>query len=356
MATTEFNLFSQESGAPPAPPRKTLSGLQKAAILLITLGAEASGEIMSKLKQDEVERLANELVRQEKVDMETKRLVFAEFESLYQTTSLLSQGGVEYARQVLEQALGAQKAASLIEKIVSSRGSEPSDWLQHVEPLQLARWLQNEQPQTIALVTVQLPGNRAAQVLGALDAELRQKVTRRIAKMESASPEVLAKIEQALKNRASASQGEQMRQVSGVQSLVDILNSGDRALERSILDSLASDDPALADEIKRKLFVFEDILLIDDRAVQTILREVEQEDLRLALRGSQEAVKEKIFGNMSERAASSLKEDMEMSGPVRLKDVEAAQQRIALAIRALEEKGEITIARDGAQDSEEQFV
>lgn len=356
MAMTELNLFNQEPAAAQAAPRKVLTGLQKAAILLITLGAEASAEVMGKLKQDEVERLANELVRQEKVDMETKRLVFAEFESLYQTTSLLSQGGVDYARQVLEQALGAQKASALIDKIVSSRGAEPSDWLQHVEPPQLARWLQNEQPQTIALVVVQLPGNRAAQVLEALDADLRQKVTRRIARMESASPEVLAKIEQALRNKANTSQGEHLRQVSGVQSLVDILNSGDRALERSILESLATEDPALAEEIKRKLFVFEDILQLDDRAVQTILREVEQEDLRLALRGSQEAVKEKVFGNMSERAASSLKEDMEMSGPVRLKDVEAAQQRIALSIRALEEKGEISIARGSSEDADEQFV
>ncbi|MEI6916616.1 MAG: FliG C-terminal domain-containing protein, partial [Armatimonadota bacterium] len=139
-------------------------------------------------------------------------------------------------------------------------------------------------------------------------------------------------------------------------SLVDILNAGDRGLERSILDSLADDDPELADEIKRKLFVFEDILQLDDKAIQTILREVEQEDLRLALRGSQDAVKEKVFGNMSERAASSLKEDMEMSGPVRLKDVEFAQQRIALVIRALEEKGEIVIARVGAEGSDEQFI
>ena len=353
MAMSEsFLTEPKAAGAPP----KALSGLQKSAILLITLGAEASGQVLGELKQEEVERLANEIVRQDRVDVDTKRSVFAEFETLYQTTSLLSQGGVDYAKEILEQALGPQKAAALIDKIVSSRGSEPSDWLQHVDPPQLARWMQGEQPQTIALVAVQLPGHRAAQFLGCLEPATRHKVTLKIAKMESASPEILARIEQTLRSKASGLQSEQFRTVSGIHSLVDILNAGDRGLERSILDSLADDDPELADEIKRKLFVFEDILQLDDKAIQTILREVEQEDLRLALRGSQDAVKEKVFGNMSERAASSLKEDMEMSGPVRLKDVEFAQQRIALVIRALEEKGEIVIARVGAEGSDEQFI
>ncbi len=336
-------------------PIKHLTGLQKAAILLITLGAEASGLILTHLKQEEIEKLANELIRQERVDVETKKAVFVEFEGLFQTSSLLSQGGIDYARTVLEQALGTQKAQALIDRIASSRGAEPSDWLQHTDPGQLARWLQNEQPQTIALVVAQLPPPRAALVLGTLDPELRSRVTFKIAKMESASPEIVRGIEDTLRQKLSGLNSEELRAVSGIQTLVDILNSGDRSLERSLLDSVTEKDPTLADEIKRKLFIFEDILQLDDRAVQVVLREVEQEDLRLALRGSQENVKEKLFKNMSERAASTLKEDMEMSGPVRLRDVEAAQQRIALMIRSLEERGEIGINR-GEEAREEEYV
>jgi len=333
---------------------KRLTGLEKAAVLMITLGAEASAEVFRHLKPDELEHLANELVRQEKVSVEVKKLVFDEFTSLYRTSSMLSQGGVDYARAVLEQAIGPQKAQQLIERICSIGVATPSEWLEHVEPNLLARALQVEQPQTIALMLSQLPGQKAAQVLGSLAPEMQSRVTMKLAKMEAASPEVVQQIEESLRHRMSGVGSEKVHGVGGVQAVVNILNSGDRALERTILDSLSQNDPALADDVKRRLFVFEDILQLEDRAVQVVLREVEQEDLRLALRGSQDNVKDKIFKNMSERAASSLKEDIEMSGPVRLRDVEGAQQRIALSIRALEERGEISIVR--GESPGDQFV
>ncbi len=272
-----------------------------------------------------MEKLANELVRQERVDIETKRQVFEEFESLYATSSLLSQGGVDYARTVLEQAMGQQKAQVLLERIATSRGQEPSDWLQHVDPVQLGRWLQNEQPQTIALVVTQLPGPRAAQLLSTLPPDVRAQVAVKIARMQGVSAEAIAHIEDSLRARLSGIDSDAQRSVSGVQALVDILNAGERSLERIVLEKLGEQDAQLAEEIKKKLFVFEDILQLEDRAVQIVLREVEQDDLRLALRGTAESVKEKIFANMSERASSTLKEDMEMSGPVRLRDVEAAR-------------------------------
>ncbi len=356
QAETQQLEHAEHQEAPAAAkPRKRLTGTQKAAILLITLGAEASAEVFKLLKQEEVEKLANELVRQERVDVETKRQVFEEFETLYSTSSLLSQGGVEYARSVLEQALGPQKAQSLLERIITARGSEPSDWLQHADPQQLARWLASEQPQTIALVVTQLPPPRAAQLLSTLPQEVRAEVTLKIARMQSASAEVIAQIEDSLRSRLSGMDADAQRTVSGVQALVEILNSAERSLERSVLESLSQHDAALAEEIKRKLFVFEDILLLEDRALQMVLREVEQDDLRLALRGSQESVREKVFKNMSERASATIKEDLETMGPVRVRDVEAAQQRIALVIRAMEERGEIVIAR-GEGEGAEEFV
>lgn len=333
-----------------------LSGVQKAAILLITLGSESSANVFKLLREDEIQRLTCELMRQERVDLDTKRVVFKEFEQLYSTCSLLSQGGSDYARSVLEQAVGAQKAQSMLSEIRSARGAPPSDWLQHVDAAQLARWLQNEQPQTVALVLTQVPAARAAQVLAQLPSQISALVTVKIAKMQSASPEIITQIEESLRSKMSGLEADTHRDVGGVQALVEILNSGDRSLERSVLDSLAADDPSLAEEVKLRLFVFEDILQLDDRAVQVVLREAEQDDLRLALRGSQETVKEKIYKNMSERAASTLREDLEMSGPVRLRDVEAAQQRIALVIRSLEERGEISMARPGEDDLDDEYV
>lgn len=332
-----------------------MTGLQKAAIFMITIGKEASTEVFKCLKPDELERLANELVRQENVSIDRKKAVFNEFGTLYQASNILSQGGIDYAKEVLEEVIGPQKAQALIEKIIGARGGEPSEWLQHVDPAQLARLLQNEQPQTMALVIAQIPGPRAAMVLQALDPDLRIVVTKKLARMETASPEVVVQIEDIIRSKLIGLLSDNMKSVSGVDTLVEILNSGNRSLERSLLESLSEEDPALAEEIKRKLFVFEDIILLEDRAVQVVLREIDQDDLRLALRGSPENLKEKIFKNMSERAAEAIKEDLEMSGPVRLKDVEAAQQRIALGIRALEESGEIVISR-GGQDAEDTLV
>lgn len=344
----------QPEYVPAAPQRKGIMGSQKAAILMITLGPEACAEVFKHLKPDEIEKISNELVRQEQVPPETKTKVLGEFAELYRTSSMLSTGGFDYAKEVLQMAVGGQKAQSMLDRLAGARGGGSSEWLQHIEPGQLARVLHNEQPQTIALVLAQIPGNRAALVLSAFDPELRARVAYKIARMESASPEVLLQIEEIIRSKLSAVSSDDLHSVGGLQTLVDILNAGDRGLEKSILEGLGEQDAQLADDVKRKMFVFEDILLLDDRSIQTVMREVEQEDLRLALRGSDSSVKEKIFKNMSERASATLKEDMEMSGPVRLKDVEAAQQRIALTIRALEEAGEVSINR--SEEVQDQLV
>lgn len=326
-----------------------LSGLEKAAILLIGLGDELAAEVMKHLSQDEIERLSIEIARKDHVPPSLQEAVEEEFEQLAMARQYIAQGGVEYARTVLEKALGRQKAEEILDRVLSSMKVRPFDSLREADPNQLFQFLQKEHPQTIALVLVHLPPQKAAAILSALPPELQADVALRIITMDRTTPEVIEQVETLLSRKISTIGALETAPVGGPKSLVDMLNNADRSTEKTILDALAESNPEMADAVKQLMFVFEDIVKLDNRSMQVVLRHVEPDDLRLALKTASDAVKDAVFRNMSSRAAEALREDIEMTGPVRLRDVETAQQRVVAVIRQLEEAGEIIVGR-GAED------
>ncbi len=329
---------------------RPLTGRQKAAILLISLGPELSAQIFKHLQEEEIEQLTLEIANIRKVPPEKRDEIFQEFYQMCIANEYISQGGIEYARELLEKALGAQKAAEIIGRLTASLQVRPFDFVRKADPGQLLNFIQGEHPQTIALILAYLDPEKAAAVLSALPPERQVDVARRLAVMDRTSPEVLKEVERVLERKLSSVLTQDYTSAGGVKSLVEILNRADRATEKTILEALEVQDPELAEEVKKLMFVFEDIVHLDDRAVQLVLREVDSHDLALALKGAGEEVMAKIERNMSKRAAQILKEDIEYMGPVRLRDVEEAQQRIVAVIRRLEEQGQIVIARGGREE------
>lgn len=324
-----------------------LTGKQKAATLLVTLGSDISAQIFKHLRDEEIEQLTLEIARLPKVESEGRKEVMKEFQQMIMAQEFIAQGGIEYAREVLEQALGSEKAVSVINRLISSLEVKPFDFIRKTEPMQLLSFIQNEHPQTIALILSYLPPENASTILASLPQEIQSDVTRRIAFMDRTSPEVLREIERVLEKKLSSFIGQDVSAVGGIGAVVEMLNNSDRATEKAILEGLGEDDPELVEEIKKRMFVFEDITLLDDRSTQRVLREVEIPDLALALKGVDETIKDKIFSNMPKRAAAMLKDELEFMGPVRAKDVEDAQQKVVNVIRQLEESGDIIIARGG---------
>ena len=329
---------------------KTLNGKQKAAILLISLGPEVSAQIYKHLKDEEIEQLTLEIANIRKVSSEDKGVIIAEFFDLLVAKEYISSGGIDYAKDVLEKALGSQKALDIIQRLTATLQVKPFDFVRKTDPSQLLNFIQSEHPQTLALIIAYLAPEQAAAILSALPPNRQADVAKRIAIMDRTSPEVIREIERHLERKLSAVVSEDFASAGGVQSVVDILNRVDRTTEKTIMESLEIQDPEMAEEIKKRMFVFEDIVQLDDRAIQQIMREVDSKDLALALKGSNEEVGAKVGKNMSKRAADMLKEDMEFMGPVRLRDVEDAQQRIVNIIRKLEEAGEIIVARGGGDE------
>lgn len=329
---------------------KELSGRQKAAILLIALGPEVSAQIFKQLRDDEVEQLTLEIARFRQVTPETKAIVMEEFHQMAMANEFISQGGIHYAREILEKALGSQKAADVINRLTSTLHLRPFDFARKADPSQILSFIQNESPQMIALVLSYLEPDKAAFILSSLSEEKQTDVARRIALMESASPEVISQVERVLEQKLTATTVEDYSATGGVDNIVAILNGVDRGTEKTILDALAIEDASLADEIKQKMFVFEDIVNLDNRTIQRVIREVENQDLQLALKASSDPVKDIIFQNMSTRMAETFREEIEYMGPVRLRDVEEAQGRIVAIIRRLEESGEIIISRGGGDE------
>ncbi|MBO8171020.1 MAG: flagellar motor switch protein FliG [Bacillaceae bacterium] len=329
---------------------KDLTGRQKAAILLIALGPEISAEVFKHLKEEEVEQLTLEIANVRKVDFVEKEKVLQEFHQLAIAQDYIAQGGIGYAKDVLEKALGQQKAMDVINRLTASLQVRPFDFARKADPGQIFNFIQNEHPQTIALVLSYLDPEQASTILSALPQEKQADIARRIALMDSTSPEVVSQVERVLEKKLSATVVQDYTSAGGIESVVQILNGVDRSTERTILDSLELQDPELAEEIKKRMFVFEDIVLLDDRSIQRVIRDVENADLILALKVASEDVKETIFRNMSKRMVENFKEEMEFMGPVRLRDVEEAQTRIVAIIRRLEEAGEIIIARGGGDD------
>lgn len=327
-----------------------LTGRQKAAILLISLGPDVSASIYKHLSEEDIEKLTLEISNVRQVAAEQKEEVLEEFRQLALAQDYIAQGGIAYAKEVLEKALGPDKAMNIINRLTSALMVRPFDFARKADPMQLLNFIQHEHPQTIALILSYLDPAQAGQILSALPQEMQADVARRIALMDSTSPEIISEVEQILERRLSATVMQDYTQAGGIEAVVEVLNQVDRSTERTILEALEIQDPELAEEIKKRMFVFEDIVTLDNRAIQRVIREVDNNDLMLALKVASDEVKEIVFRNMSTRMAETFKEEMEYIGPIRLRDVEEAQSRIVAIIRRLEEAGEIVIARGGGDD------
>ncbi|GLH63255.1 MULTISPECIES: flagellar motor switch protein FliG [Bacillaceae] len=327
-----------------------LTGRQKAAILLISLGPDVSASVYKHLSEEEIEKLTLEISNMRQVTADAKEEVLEEFHQIALAQDYIAQGGIAYAKEVLEKALGPEKAMNIINRLTSALMVRPFDFARKADPTQLLNFIQNEHPQTIALILSYLEPAQAGQILSALPQEMQADIARRIALMDSTSPDIINEVEQILERKLSTTVVQDYTQAGGIEAVVEVLNQVDRSTERTILDALEIQDPELAEEIKKRMFVFEDIVTLDNRAIQRVIREVDNNDLMLALKVASDEVKEIVFRNMSTRMAETFKEEMEFMGPVRLRDVEEAQSRIVAVIRRLEEAGEIVIARGGGDD------
>jgi len=327
-----------------------LTGIQKAAILMISLGSENSAEVVKHLGEAEIDQLTLEMANVRKVSPDQRDYVVEEFHQMCIASDYISQGGIEYAREVLERALGESRAFNIINRLSTSLKMRPFDLVRRTDPKQLFSFIQGEHPQTIALIMTHLPVDKAATLLSSLSQDRQADVAKRVATMGRTSPEVLKEIEKVLERKISSLAPTDYTTSGGIQSIVDVLNRTDPGTVKVVMDALEMEDPELAELIKRQMFVFEDIVILDDRGIQLVLREVETKDLGLALKGSNPEVAQKIMANMSARAGQMLKDDMEFMGPVRLRDVEDAQQRIVKVIRKLEESGAIVISRGGSDE------
>ncbi len=327
-----------------------MNGVQKAAVLLIALGPERSADVFKHLKEDEIEELTLEIANTRSVSPQVKEDVLNEFYQICLAQQYIAEGGIGYAKELLDKALGADKAQEVITKLTASLQVRPFEFVRKTDPSQLLNFIQDEHPQTIAMILSYLTPAQASMVIGALAPEKQADVAKRIAMMDRTSPDVIKEVERVLERKLSSLVNQDYTIVGGVDAIVNILNSVDRSTEKHIMESLEIEEPELADEIRKKMFVFEDILLLDDRAIQRVLRDVENSDLGIALKAANEEVQNVIFKNLSKRLAAMIKEDMEFMGPVRMKDVEEAQQKIVSVIRKLEDAGEIVISRGGGDE------
>lgn len=327
-----------------------ISGIQKAAILMIALGPEKSAAIFKHLKEDEVEELTLEIANTRSITPQLKDSVVNEFYQVCLAQQYIAEGGINYAKELLEKSFGADKAMDVIGKLTASLQVKPFEFVRKADAAQLLNFIQDEHPQTIALILSYLAPGQAAVIVSALPPDRQADVTKRIAVMDRTSPDVIKEVEKVLESKLSSLVNQDYTIIGGVDAVVEILNTVDRGTEKHIMETLEIEEPELADEIRKKMFVFEDILLLDDRAIQRVLRDVDNSDLAIALKGSNEEVQNAIFNNLSKRLAVMIKEDMEFMGPVRMKDVEEAQQKIVNIIRKLEDAAEIVISRGGGDE------
>lgn len=327
---------------------RKLTGVQKAAILFITLGPEASSGILKKLPEGDIQKITYEIANITSVTAEQREEILNEFLQINKARDYIIEGGMDYAKQLLSKALGAQRANEILDKVSEATAQyRPFSIARKADSKQLLNVITAEQPQTIALILCYLQADKAAQVMAELPEETQSEVAYRIATMNTTSPMVIKEIESVLESKLSSVVRTEMTSLGGVETLVGILNSVDRTTEKNITEGLEREDAELADKVKSSMFVFEDVISLDDVSIQRILREVEASDLALALKGCSEEVAECVYRNQSKRAAASLKEDMEFLGPVRLMDVEKSQQKIVSVIRRLDDAGEIIISRGG---------
>jgi flagellar motor switch protein FliG len=327
-----------------------MTGAQKAAILLISLGPEQSSQIFKHLKEEEIEELTLEIANTRSITPQLKEQVIEEFYQICLAQQYIAEGGITYAKELLEKALGEERAKDVIGKLTASLQVKPFEFVRKTDASQLLSFIQDEHPQTIALIMSYLSSQQSSLILSALPPDRQADVAKRIAMMDRTSPDVIKEVEKVLESKLSSLVNQDYTVIGGVDVVVEILNAVDRGTEKHIMETLEIEEPELADEIRKKMFVFEDILLLDDRAIQRVLRDVDNNDLAIALKGSNEQVQNAIFNNLSKRLAVMIKEDMEFMGPVRMKDVEEAQQKIVNIIRKLEDSAEIVISRGGGDE------
>lgn len=330
----------------PAP----LTNRKKAAILLVALGADTASQIFQHLTPDEIEYLSVEVARMGRVNAHLRESVIEEFHELCVAQEFIAEGGMDAARDMLTSAFGEEKASMIVARVMQALQVMPFDFLKKADASQITTFIQNEHPQTIALILAYLQPAQSAAILSGLPQDLRAEVARRIATLDKTPPEVIREVEIVLQKKLSSVVTTDFSHAGGVKSLVEVLNFVDRSTEKTILESLSENNPEIAEEVKKNMFVFEDIILLDDRAIQLVLKEVDTKELAVALKGVGENTQARIFKNMSERAAAMMKEEMEFMGPVRLRAVEESQQRIVGIIRKLEEAGEIIVARGGGEE------
>ena len=323
----------------------SMTGLRKAAILLVRMGKEYSSRVLASLSEAEVEELSAEIARLGKLEPDMVADVIDEFYAMA-TTKHAGAGGIAYARELLEASLGSERATLILDRLQASMNDMPFNFLSHADPRQVLSYVQHEHPQTIALVLAHVPSALASSILSGLPPEVQSDVAHRIAVMDRTSPEVIRQVEVALQRKlSSVLQPDELSTVGGLQPLVDIINRADRTTERLILEALEQRNPEIAEELRRRMFMFEDIVNLDDRSVQLVLHQVEPSDLATALKGVNDAVRDKVTGNLSERGRENLLEEIDLLGPVKVKMVEEAQQKIVSVIRSLEDSGQIEIQR-----------
>ncbi len=327
-----------------------MDGIQKAAILLITLGPEKAAVVFKHLKEDEIEQLTLEIANTRSVTPAQKEQVLNEFYEVCLAQQYIAEGGIGYAKDLLQKALGESKAQEVLGKLTASLQVRPFEFIRKTEASQILNFIQDEHPQTIALILAYLSPQQAAGIISSLTPDKQTDVAKRIAMMDRTSPDVIKEVENILEQKLASLVSQDYTIVGGVDSVVEVLNTVDRGTEKHIMENLEIEEPELADEIRKKMFVFEDILMLDDRSIQRVLREVENSELAVALKNANEEVQNVIFNNMSTRLVDMIKEDMEYMGPVRLKDVEEAQQKIVNIIRKLEDSAEIVISRGGGDE------
>jgi len=328
-----------------------LDGITKAAVVLVTVGADKASALLAKMSEEAVELVMREVAALGRVPAGLKSQVIEEFYSLSIANQYASEGNLDFAREVLSQSLDPKHADRVLSQIQTQVQKTPFAFLQRAETENLLTFIQDEHPQTIALITCHLPHHKAAEILSGLPVQKQVEVIKRIANMEQTNPEVIREVERGLESRLSSMLTQSMERAGGVDKVAEMLNLADRATEKTIMEGLEAEDPDLVEQIRRLMFVFEDIMMVNDKGIQSVLQEVDNDELALALKTASEALTEKIFGNMSERAASLIKEGMEFMGPVRVSDVEAAQQRVVDIVRRLEESGKVVIQGRGG-DSE----
>ncbi|MDD3223494.1 MAG: flagellar motor switch protein FliG [Clostridium sp.] len=328
--------------------KEKLTGVQKAAILFITLGPEASAGIIKKLPEREIQKITYEIANINAVKPDQKQDILNEFMAMNKAKDYIVEGGLGYAKELLGKALGTQRAKEILDKVAEATEQyRPFSIARKADPQQLLNVISNEHPQTIALILCYLQSDKAGQILSALPEDMQSDVACRVATMSNTSPMVIKEIEKVLNGKLSSVVRADVTTLGGVKTIVDILNQVDRTTEKNITEELEKENPELAEKVKESMFVFEDIITLDDASIQRVLREVDNKDLSLALKGCSDEVSDAVFRNQSKRAAASLKEDIEFLGPVRLMDVEKAQQKIVGIIRRLDETGEIVMARGG---------